>query len=122
VSILVTSSEGLCNEKMKPTIFTATFFRLVTSKFLCFLEFVFVLPLQLALALSGGYAVKTRLFSFVSVDYCSPEIFIELSIRMIISYDLLLLLLLFHVGWIPCHHGMARPQVADRGKFSGHRG
>jgi hypothetical protein len=20
-----------------------------------------------------------------------------------------------HVGWVPCHHGMARPQVADRG-------
>jgi hypothetical protein len=21
----------------------------------------------------------------------------------------------YHVGWIPCHHGMARPQVADGG-------
>jgi hypothetical protein len=20
-----------------------------------------------------------------------------------------------HVKWVPCHHGMARPQVADRG-------
>jgi hypothetical protein len=20
-----------------------------------------------------------------------------------------------HVGWVPCHHGMARPQVADGG-------
>jgi hypothetical protein len=21
----------------------------------------------------------------------------------------------FHVKWVPCHHGMGRPQVADRG-------
>jgi hypothetical protein len=21
----------------------------------------------------------------------------------------------FHVKWVPCHHGVARPQVADRG-------
>jgi hypothetical protein len=21
----------------------------------------------------------------------------------------------FHVKWVPCHHGMARPQVADGG-------
>jgi hypothetical protein len=21
----------------------------------------------------------------------------------------------FHVRWVPCHHGMARPQVADGG-------
>jgi hypothetical protein len=21
----------------------------------------------------------------------------------------------FHVKWVPCHHGMAHPQVADRG-------
>jgi hypothetical protein len=21
-----------------------------------------------------------------------------------------------HVRWVPCHHGMARPQVADGGK------
>jgi hypothetical protein len=21
----------------------------------------------------------------------------------------------FHVRWVPCHHGMARPQVADEG-------
>jgi hypothetical protein len=24
----------------------------------------------------------------------------------------------FHVRWVPCHHGMARPQVADGGKSS----
>jgi hypothetical protein len=22
---------------------------------------------------------------------------------------------LYHVRWVPCHHGMARPQVADGG-------
>jgi hypothetical protein len=24
-----------------------------------------------------------------------------------------------HVRWVPCHHGMARPQVVDGGKSSG---
>jgi hypothetical protein len=24
-------------------------------------------------------------------------------------------LLIMHVRWVPCHHGMARPQVADGG-------
>jgi hypothetical protein len=28
----------------------------------------------------------------------------------------------FHVRWVPCHHGMARPQVADEGKSSGYGG
>jgi len=28
----------------------------------------------------------------------------------------------FHVRWVPCHHGMARPQVADGGKSSRYRG
>jgi len=27
-----------------------------------------------------------------------------------------------HVRWFPCHHGMARPQVADGGTFSGYGG
>jgi hypothetical protein len=27
-----------------------------------------------------------------------------------------------HVRWVPCHHGMARPQVADGGKSSGYGG
>jgi hypothetical protein len=29
---------------------------------------------------------------------------------------------LYHVIWVPCHHGMARPQVADGGKSSGYGG
>jgi hypothetical protein len=27
-----------------------------------------------------------------------------------------------HVTWVPCHHGMARPQVADGGKASRYGG
>jgi len=27
-----------------------------------------------------------------------------------------------HVGWVPCHHGMVHPQVADGGKSSGYGG
>jgi hypothetical protein len=27
-----------------------------------------------------------------------------------------------HVRWVPCHNGMARPQVADGGKSSGYGG
>jgi hypothetical protein len=27
-----------------------------------------------------------------------------------------------HVGWVSCHHGMARPQVADGGKSSTYGG
>jgi hypothetical protein len=27
-----------------------------------------------------------------------------------------------HVGWVPCHDGMARPQVANGGKSSGYEG
>jgi hypothetical protein len=27
-----------------------------------------------------------------------------------------------HVRWVACHHGMARPQVADGGKSSGYGG
>jgi hypothetical protein len=26
------------------------------------------------------------------------------------------------VGWVRCHHGMVRPQVADGGKSSGYGG
>jgi hypothetical protein len=29
---------------------------------------------------------------------------------------------LFHVRWVPSHHGMARPQVADGGTSSGYGG
>jgi hypothetical protein len=28
--------------------------------------------------------------------------------------------MIIHVGWVPYHHGMARPQVADGGKSSGY--
>jgi hypothetical protein len=27
-----------------------------------------------------------------------------------------LIFVYFHVKWVPCHHGMARPQVADGGE------
>jgi hypothetical protein len=27
-----------------------------------------------------------------------------------------------HGGWVPCHHGMARPRVEDGGKSSGYGG
>jgi hypothetical protein len=31
------------------------------------------------------------------------------------SDDLTTLTIVRHVKWVPCHHGMARPQVADGG-------
>jgi hypothetical protein len=41
--------------------------------------------------------------TFLSVYPCSPPLFL-------VFYEVRV-----HVRWVPCHHGMARPQVADGG-------
>jgi hypothetical protein len=34
---------------------------------------------------------------------------------MCVEFLFNVLMSVFHVRWVPCHHGMARPQVADGG-------
>jgi hypothetical protein len=47
----------------------------------------------------------------------SNSLQINVIIRLKVGHDRFL-----HVRWVPCHRGMARPQVADGGKASRYGG
>jgi hypothetical protein len=57
----------------------------------------------------------------ISNNVLKPNLIQRTSILEV--YDILVVPSLYvHVGWVPCHHGMARPHVADGGKSSGYGG
>jgi hypothetical protein len=49
---------------------------------------------------------------FLTVFHTASFLLDNRSSRIVIMYCILSLA---HVRWVPCHHGMARPQVADGG-------
>jgi hypothetical protein len=68
----------------------------------------------------------SSLCTFAKGQKCSDELFSASTLSQkccFATYKKKVIYYIFkHVRWVPCHHGMARPQVADGGKASGYGG
>jgi hypothetical protein len=64
--------------------------------------------------------VRDRMCNMISL--VTLEIFMVMKIQVIAFWVMTPCSDIFHAGWVPCHHSMVRPQIADEGKSSGYGG